>query len=62
MLALLGMVKMTGLFHIFPPHLHKKVTRIKFYFFLVLLVNLPKRTGEERQRQTSCDKRDNNFV
>ena len=62
MFALLGMVKKTGFFYIIPPHLHRKVTCIKFYFFLVLLVNLRKRTGEERQRQTLCDKRDNNFV
>ena len=26
------------------------------------LVNLRNRTGEERRRQTLCDKRDNNFV
>ena len=39
MLALLGMVKMTGVFFIFPPHLHKKVTCIKFYFFLVLNIS-----------------------
>ena len=28
----------------------------------VTLVNLRNRTGEERRRQTLCDKRDNNFV
>ena len=27
-----------------------------------LLVNLRNRTGEERRRQTLCDKRDNNFI
>ena len=27
-----------------------------------LLVSLDNRTGEERKRQTLCDKRDNNFV
>ena len=26
------------------------------------IVNLRNRTGEERRRQTLCDKRDNNFV
>ena len=30
--------------------------------WLVSLVNLRNRTGEERRRQTLCDKRDNNFV
>ena len=40
----------------------QKVTCIKFYFFLVLLVNLRKRTGDERRRKTLRDKRDNNFV
>ena len=29
---------------------------------LLILVNLHNRTGEERRRQTLCDKRDNNFV
>ena len=63
MLALLGMLKMTGVFLIFPPHLHKKVTCIKFISFLsLILVNLRKRAGEERRRQTLFDKRDNNFV
>ena len=27
-----------------------------------IIVNLSNRTGEERRRQTLCDKRDNNFV
>ena len=27
-----------------------------------LVVNLRNRTGEERRRQTFCDKRDNNFA
>ena len=27
-----------------------------------LLMNLRNRTGEERRRQTLCDKRDNNFA
>ena len=29
---------------------------------LLILVNLHNRMGEERRRQTLCDKRDNNFV
>ena len=29
---------------------------------LLILVNLRKRTGEERRRQTLCDNRDNKFV
>ena len=28
----------------------------------LIIVNLRNRTGEERRRQTLCDKRDNNFV
>ena len=28
----------------------------------VIVVNLRNRTGEERRRQTLCDKRDNNFA
>ena len=48
MVALLRMVKMTGLFHIFPPHLphlHTKVTCFKFYFFLVLIVDFTQKDG-----------------
>ena len=32
------------------------------YSYALSLVNLRNRTGEERRRQTLCDKRDNNFV
>ena len=44
-------------------HEHVKTNEIIFRRFLMTLsVNLRNRTGEERRRQTSCDKRDSNFV
>ena len=44
-------------------HEHVKTNEIIFWRFLMtLLVNLRNRTGEERRRQTFCDKRDDNFA
>ena len=37
-------------------------TQVKQFISHLLLVDLRIRTGEERRRQTLCDKRDNNFV
>ena len=35
---------------------------VSFFFYKKTVVNLRNKTGEERERQTLCDKLDNNFV
>ena len=48
--------------------LYLQINETEFMYFIIApsstfsLVNLRNRTGEERRRQTLCDKRDNNFV
>ena len=47
---------------------HTKITcnyddgELRVEFLPDAIVNLRNRTGEERRRQTLCDKRDNNFI
>jgi len=48
--------------------LYLQINETEFMYFIIApsstfsLVNLRNRTGEERRRQSLCDKRDNNFV